>query len=172
LRTLFVVVTIFGVWLGWNLKIVRERKAICNELARIQPPVFQCVLLEASEADAGPSEGNAMYEHARISWLRRLMGDASHAQIAMHPPPLTTEIFDSESTINLLTEHLVTDQLIGRVERAFPEAELIFIVLGKDGVKQNYRDSLYKPAIARRPNIGSLFKTGVIEKPLASGDTP
>ena len=27
--------TIFGVWLGWNLKIVRERKAIRAELERL-----------------------------------------------------------------------------------------------------------------------------------------
>ena len=35
LRTLFVVVTIIGVWLGWQLSIVRERKTLLAELERL-----------------------------------------------------------------------------------------------------------------------------------------
>jgi len=31
---MFVVVTIFDVWLGWQLKILRERKAILQEIHR------------------------------------------------------------------------------------------------------------------------------------------
>ena len=32
LRTLFVVVTMFGVWLGWNVKQVRERERFLTEI--------------------------------------------------------------------------------------------------------------------------------------------
>jgi hypothetical protein len=34
LRTLFVLVTVFGVWFGWELKFVRERQAVREELQR------------------------------------------------------------------------------------------------------------------------------------------
>ena len=32
LRTLFVVVTVFGVWLGWNLKAVHDRQELNRQL--------------------------------------------------------------------------------------------------------------------------------------------
>jgi len=34
LRTLFVVVTVLGIWLGWNAEIVRERTAMRNTIRR------------------------------------------------------------------------------------------------------------------------------------------
>jgi hypothetical protein len=44
LRTLFVVVTLFGCWLGWNLHRVREREQVQHDIgwrgARILTPGF------------------------------------------------------------------------------------------------------------------------------------
>ena len=51
---------------------------------------------------------------------------------------------------------------IERVENAFPESKLSMI-----GPRDNeiaFRDSLYARADRRKPNTGSVFKTGLIEK--------
>ena len=64
LRTMFVVVTIFGVWLGWQLKIVRERKAILREILQsTDVGDFSYMDLESEVGQPGMDQ----YEFARIS---------------------------------------------------------------------------------------------------------
>ena len=136
LRTLFVVVTIFCVWLGWQVRIVHERRAVLDEIAGAG-----YVTLEDSHWKR-PS----YQELIRVSSVRRLFGDSSYFSITV--PPNTSP------------------QLLERLEYAFPESNLY---LWESGVSSNpdvgtRRDSLYAPASERRPNVGTIFKTGLIEK--------
>ena len=67
LRTMFVVVTVFGVWLGWNLQIVRERNAV-----------------KAMVLSRGGSIVNLVIPLAPpgIAWVRRAIGDESYRNIS------------------------------------------------------------------------------------------
>ena len=55
LRTMFVLVTIFGVWLGWQRKFVRERKAVLAELATddMSSPEFKSDSIRAFYSSSG-----------------------------------------------------------------------------------------------------------------------
>ena len=57
IRTLLVAVTIFCVWLGWQVSIVRERKAV-------------------SELFEGKALALAAYDPPYANFVRRMMGDA------------------------------------------------------------------------------------------------
>ena len=150
LRTMFVVVTIFGVWLGWQLRVVRERKAILAEIERSGPGLADLHLYwlpGPKESYAGPVDLQN-YEAARISSVRQLLGDNARRTLVM-PASLGP-------------------QWVERAEYAFPETEL-FIYRSRPGSasEPNYsafRDSLYKPAGQRETNQGSVFKTGLIER--------
>ena len=146
LRTMFVVVTIFGVWLGWELRIVHERKYILRQLEQNFPGSFQLISLEATEADTSRVVMGAYgdYEFMRVSRIRRFLGDESYARIAL-PPSLEP-------------------QFIERAEHAFPEAALV-IRSPDEGYRvfSATRDSLYAPKAVRRKNTGTVFKTGRID---------
>ena len=142
LRTMFVVVTIFGVWLGWQLKIVRERKAVLAEIKRTEKSQFDDDYI-GLESEFDPDD-RVDLESARISFGRRLLGD--------------------ESCLFLALPKSLDPQWIERAEAAFPEAE-IWMSWPEGGVKHlEWRDSLCKPAKDREPNVGTIFKTGLIEK--------
>ena len=134
LRTLFVVVTVFGFWLGWQLSIVRERKAVLSEIQRVSSPG------DFSELSVSVLEGKDNYgslpEYARVSRIRRCLGDNSYWFINL-PEKLSPT-------------------LVERTEYVFPEANL--------HITGASRDSLYAPESKRRPNVGTIFKTGLIEK--------
>ena len=143
LRAMFVVVTIFGIWLGWQVKIVRERRAILAEIQRIDEgelnETYLPLTLDGYDDDSG------YYEYTRVSLVRRLLGD------------------DSYVTIKLPTS--IDSQWIDRVEAAFPEAILAVVGPTSNGrTHYEFRDSLYRPAADRDNNRGKLFKTGLIEK--------
>ena len=141
-RTLFVVVTIVGVWLGWlvgQIEIVRERKAIVAEFRGARR--FVAGSLEAWEAERPPLERE--YEYARVSRVRRFLGDESY----------TCLDFPADAHAKVLE----------RAEHAFPESEL-FVDYHWSGRLIAYRDSLHKPMTERSKNIGTVFKTGLINK--------
>ena len=145
---MFVVVTIFGVWLGWNLKIVRERKAILSEIKRVAPNFDGYDGIETCEAANNKDwmyhgESFSDYEYQRISFVRRLLGD--------------------ESCHRLIIPESVASDWIVRAENAFDEAELGVIDIERLHMEA-YRDSLYAPANRRQPNQGTVFETGLIEK--------
>ena len=85
-----------------------------------------------------PSE----YEYARVSWVRRLLGDE---------PICFLELSSS-----------LDEQLIVRLENIFPEARMY--VFDENSPSHSFRDSLNKPVSIREPNVGTVFKTGRIEK--------
>ena len=148
LRTLFVVVTIFGVWLGWlvwQMQIVRDRRLVMAYLDEIRidkTPPSAGGPMEALESMPYWNDVLSSNLHVRVSAVRRYLGDESYLFINM---PASIE-----------------GNLLERAERAFPEAELH--VLDARGKEVAYRDSLYAPAKRRQPNKGTIFKTGLIEK--------
>src|SRR4249919_3316018 len=81
LRTMFVVVTIFGVWLGWQLNIVRERKAILVEMEQTHRVVYQGVESKAASYQYQAPLSEEDVKHIRISPLRRLLGDETCYQL-------------------------------------------------------------------------------------------
>lgn len=100
LRTMFVVVTIVACWLGWQLKIVRDRKemrtwivAHGGTIGRFDDP-FTDVEFEATEVAAPP-----------VSWLRQSLGDDAVDYILLRSEKLEpvrqhlTQLFP-ESKIN------------------------------------------------------------------------
>ena len=141
---MFVLVTFVGLamgWLVWQLQIVKERKAILAELEEVYGKYhFRYLGLELNE----PVPRLAAHDFMRVSPIRRLLGDESCMKI--------------ELTCRPIAPLSVVPKLIGRMEIAFPEAELQFY----DPVHECrwWRDSLYKPN--RTHNIGSLFKTGLM----------
>lgn len=154
LRTLFVVVTIFGVWLGCNLRIVRERKAVISELKQGTSEFDRCAtplepllrLLEHGGTRDPRVIGIDIYPGSTVSTIRRYFGDEPYAELIMR--------------------HTLDAKLIERAEYAFPEAVLYVIVPAPNDANNPlaYRDSLNRPAAERRPNVGTIFKTGLIKK--------
>jgi hypothetical protein len=142
LRTLFIAITIFGVYLGWQMHVVRQRQAILAALARPGAPNTYFVTVEEMEADKSQPATDGQYDHLRICWSRRLLGDQALVQISVN--------------------HDVDRRLLEQAEHAFPEADLIVFAGGEDGpLIESSRDSLYCPVDRREPNIGSYFKTGL-----------
>ena len=146
LRTMFVVVTIFGAYLSWQMQIVRERKAVIAEIHRLggDRDRYWYAGLESWQADPVKSKllGSTNFEPLRISRVRRMLGDETC--LTMHLPPK------------------LDPQWIERAERAYPEPMLF--IREPNAVHFEYRDSLYAPANIREPNRGKVFKTGLIEK--------
>jgi hypothetical protein len=73
--------------------------------------------------------------------VRRLLGDESFIVLTI-PIPLSLDV-----------------HFVERAERAFPEAHITVFLPGPDAE----RYSLLAPADQRRPNRGTIFKTGLIE---------
>lgn len=142
LRTLFAVVTIFGILLGWELHFVRERKSILNELNSERRP-DEIVLIPLEELEGGPESEFftrcGKFDCYRVSLFRRLLGDSSC--YALHLPAS------------------IDSKLIERIECAFPEAQLN--ITHADGRQLAFRDSLFEPDTDRLPNSGKVFKTGL-----------
>ena len=146
LRTLFVVVTLAAIplgWLTWQLHIVRERKAIHAELQREGLKEFTNYLsLNRAVAAQWKESINKRFAYVRISRVRRLLGD--------------------EPILMIYVPDTIEPQLLTRIEHAFPEAQ---ILVGKDGIQgdgfRDFRDSLYAPSATRLLNRGTIFKTGL-----------
>ena len=98
LRTLFVVVTIIGVWLGWNLKIVRERKALIQELRRASSRRHPFYSL------AGDLEQDSLKQSSALSIFRRALGDKAYELLEI--------------------PYAMKRDRIKQFDAAFPEAEL------------------------------------------------
>ena len=158
LRSMFIVMTFFGLWLAWQRHIVEERKAILAqietvfdeqqaEIAEINPtdrsqsPYYPFVLgYEDGSFTNDTQLGNI--EYTRLSYVRRLFGDDPYLVLNL-PPGLAP-------------------QWIERVEHVFPEARLF--IHNRDGdrpLEYEFRDALCRPIELREPNVGTVFKTGL-----------
>src|SRR4051794_285454 len=96
LRTLFVVVTVVGVYLGWQLRIVRERKAVLAEISRVCQGSYGFTFLDLESLESSPNPlihqtyGVGDREYARVSRIRRLLGDQSLVELNV-PPKLDAQ---------------------------------------------------------------------------------
>jgi hypothetical protein len=90
LRTMFVVVTVFAVWLGWELKFIRDRKAMVDW---INYNGFACTAAEASP-DLPPDKIllDPSPRRVTIAFWRRWLGDEAVAYIG-----ISTRAPDSEN---------------------------------------------------------------------------
>jgi hypothetical protein len=136
LRTLFVVVTIFGVWLGWQVRVVHERKSLLSEAKREIDPKGRFL----KRFDDWNIKGVV---YGQLPYVRQQLGDVAIFEILL-----------------LATQDA---SLIERIERAFPESKIVIIDV-PSGDRIATRDSLYLPVAQREPNTGTIFKTGLTEK--------
>jgi hypothetical protein len=101
LRTLFLLMTVFGIWLGWQVRVVHARKALLQE-ARAYEGKWS-----ASSYYREWCGTCAKFQEQRrsISWLRTLLGDVKigHVQVAQDTP----------------------QQLVDRLYESFPGADIV-----------------------------------------------
>ena len=91
LRTLLVVVTVLCCWLGWNIRVVHERRA-----------VRAAFVSEDWEVGFGDSE-------ASVSWIRRLLGDEPVGSIyRLHGLPPTNDLFHARACFPEATLYTTT----------------------------------------------------------------
>ena len=106
LRTMFVVVTVFGCWMGYELNWIRQRREF------IQSDECSSNVVDAEDYGGWPS----------APWMLRLFGETGYAMIQVNFFP--DETFEEHAIANWrLTEK--QQQLIKRARRLFPEAEFI-----------------------------------------------
>ncbi len=80
LRTLFIVVTMFAVWLGWELNFVRQRLALRKQLAAGAGWVLTVTEYCGYSACALPGR-SVRADVMKIPFWRRWMGDEPIAQM-------------------------------------------------------------------------------------------
>lgn len=105
LRTMFVVMTVFCCWLGWEMSIVRQRQTVLKEL-RLNPD-YRLTLAADWEKGQMPGIWPDIPPVARIPTLRTWLGDQA-VQELWYPH------FQTESQPE-----------VRRLARIFPEARLI-----------------------------------------------
>jgi hypothetical protein len=96
LRTLFVVVTVFAIWLGWQLKTVRDRKVLADWIAENGGRVFYVEDHHYAAIDEQKREW--------ISPVRRLLGDQVTTSVYI-PQSATRDEIELISKIFPLAEH-------------------------------------------------------------------
>jgi hypothetical protein len=75
LRTLFVVVTAFGIWLGWNFNILRQREKMLDRVNATRndgSPVG--IMMEAEFESRLPPAYRGMPSTRRLPWALKLLG--------------------------------------------------------------------------------------------------
>ena len=76
LRTLFVVVTIVGVWLGWELKIIRQRAAVRLSIESQDGHLCVARPRDVSQETCGVVVvSESLIKHATIPLVREWLGD-------------------------------------------------------------------------------------------------
>jgi hypothetical protein len=103
LRTMFVVLTVFCIWLGWESSVVRQRQAVLKELKG--NPAFQ--FTSAHEWAKRFPAGSAVPSIAKVPLLRGWLGDEAIQEI-------------------WFMRHLqgFSELELQRLTRVFPEAQL------------------------------------------------
>ena len=98
LRTMFVLLTVFGVWLGWEYRVVAERNAV-RRFIEDHGGAFRTL-----------DKNNPAYK-PRLPWVRRLLGDEPAAAVLLP--------FDVANSQGLYHHR----ESMERAQSAFPEAE-------------------------------------------------
>jgi hypothetical protein len=100
LRTLVIAVAVLAVpcaYVGWQAKIVKERKMAASEFAQHQ----YGVIIWSSEVAARHA---GKWPLLQVSWLRRLLGD---------------------DYVLAVDHSRMPDEVLGRIKAAFPEADFV-----------------------------------------------
>jgi hypothetical protein len=99
-------VTVFCVWLGWTLRIVRERQAELRTLRADED--YGVITAEAWEQELSrlPGSAQGLPKVVRVGWVRQLLGDEAIQQI--HYP-----------------SHELSDADVRRLKDLFSEAHAI-----------------------------------------------
>jgi hypothetical protein len=85
LRTIFVVITLCAIWIGWQASIVRERKNL--RAALISAAGSEYNAFNRAWNDNIVSSGIPNY---KLSWFRIFLGDTTTRMICL-PPTITPE---------------------------------------------------------------------------------
>jgi hypothetical protein len=114
LGTLFLVVTVFGCWLGWQMSVVRHRLVMKEFVIGHDGMVVEDDDYGVREAyrNSYPLPADVTQKSMEVPWIRRLMGDHAAAEITV---PDWLDPGDKE-----------------RIERAFPEAYIAEVVSEPD----------------------------------------
>ena len=111
LRTLFVLLTVFGVWLGVQVKWIRDRHAA---LAWIATSGYSWVVpygFSAEDFVAKPAPDDPCY--TRAPWSIRMLHESGIARIRIYRSE-SGETFDYQSV----------DEKLRELKRLFPEADI------------------------------------------------
>jgi hypothetical protein len=97
LRTMFVAVTLFSLWLGWELKFIRDRRAFLAAMddLRITEPQNSTSAFGLGFTWTDQSSG------ASIPFWRRWLGDEPQTVLAL---PSTSTEADRETAVKLFPE--------------------------------------------------------------------
>lgn len=118
IRLLLAAVTIFGLWFGWQVQIVRERRKLMNWAAdhggyvNVGDVAFNYYQAPADEAFSGgfgnaiPLDGIIRPRLTMIPWYREILGDKAVISIAY------SGIWQDEDEA-------------ARIDRYFPEADVV-----------------------------------------------
>jgi hypothetical protein len=104
LRTLLVVVTVFCVWLGWELNTIRERKALLREMGS----GYDFNYITARNYSLQYPPGATVPSAKRIPLVRRWLGDEAIQEIYYNSP-----------------SGAASDVRLKRLSAAFPEASIL-----------------------------------------------
>ena len=122
LRTLFLVVTVFCLWLGWQASVVRERKSLLRSLENDPHLLF-----DPLHTSFGPGKMVLTFgtltnhrDGPYVPWFRRMLGD------------------DNVTSLGLPSE--MTEEDLRRFKIAFPEA-----VISQEPVGMRFSTPVPKP---------------------------
>src|SRR4051812_25193743 len=96
LRTMFVAILVLSLplgYFGWQLQVVRERRAVLEEIRRLDPYNFEFFVHDINrrqESRSGMRSGVKDYDRSRIPLVRRLLGDEPYVELLL-PPSLNAQ---------------------------------------------------------------------------------
>jgi hypothetical protein len=97
LRTMFVIVTLFAFWLGWELKFIRDRRAFVAAMDELRTAEIQ----KSTSAFGLNFTWTNQISGASIPFWRRWLGDEPQTVIAL---PRTSTEDDRETAVRLFPE--------------------------------------------------------------------
>jgi hypothetical protein len=83
LRTMFVAFTGVAVWLGWNLHIVRLRRAAIEAWSERWSPSNVTVWTVTAALEKGPLYGEKNPIIPQVPWIRHLLGDEAVSTVIL-----------------------------------------------------------------------------------------
>jgi hypothetical protein len=98
IRTLLAVVTIFCLWLGWQWRIVQERKAVARQ-------VSGGIGFIKWWEDVGDSDDfDPSVRPVEVPWVRRLLGDKTAYWLVLDPNGFPATDEDRQKVLNTFPE--------------------------------------------------------------------